>query len=219
MLSGIGNIKTSIQLTHALALKSYDIVINIWVCGYKTEKESCIQIVRTLYTPTNKEALVPQFIEYAPIRTIVCSETPVYNPNELPQYNYVDMESYAVENVCEYLRIPRLILKVPVDKIGAETRNFDTQKAQQQLRENIDMELLMKKISSYLSSLPKKYDSSLYQEHFRWTETERHILEYEIQKFVTLSDEDFHTFFQKHAGENKKDFLKKLKDYTQSISL
>ena len=42
---------------------------------------------------------------------------------------YVDMESYAVEKLAEFYKIPRLIIKVPADKVWEETKNFDKKRA------------------------------------------------------------------------------------------
>ena len=46
------------------------------------------------------------------------------------------MESWGIEYVCDKFRIPRVIVKVPVDKIGEEA--FDRGKAEKLLRENLD---------------------------------------------------------------------------------
>jgi len=56
------------------------------------------------------------------------------------------MESWAIEYVCDKFRIPRIILKVPVDKIGEE--EFDRAKGEKMLRENLDYEIIIKKLTN-----------------------------------------------------------------------
>ena len=57
------------------------------------------------------------------------------------------MESWGIEYVCDKFRIPRVILKVPVDKIGEEV--FDKEKASKMLAENLDYGEIIKKLMDY----------------------------------------------------------------------
>jgi hypothetical protein len=214
----MGNLKSSLMLTEALSQKSYDFVLNIWVCGYREKRESCIQIVRSVYAPTQKEILVPVFFEFAKLESILCSEIPVYKEEKLLWENYVDMESHALEMVCEHFHIPRLLLKVPVDKIGEETKNFDTQLAEKLLREHIDYTKLSENISSYLLSLPAKTSHESYKQHYSFTASEEILLEKYIAKYESLSQKDFSPFFQKQKHLAKKDFLRTLEDTNTSLA-
>jgi nucleoside phosphorylase len=60
--------------------------------------------------------------------SIAASEKPVFDEKDLIQFSsnmknknigekFVDMESYGFEMVCDSFSLPRIILKVPVDKI------------------------------------------------------------------------------------------------------
>ena len=138
----------------------YDFIINIWVCWFKKNwelkienwkiKDDFIQIWRIFNLTTKKEILVPIFFEFWPIKSIACSENIVYEKNVLWEENYVDMESFAVEFVADKFKIPRIILKVPVDEVWDETKNFDFEKALKLLEGNIDYKLLIEKIREYL---------------------------------------------------------------------
>ncbi|MBQ9554377.1 hypothetical protein IJU97_05570 [bacterium] len=48
------------------------------------------------------------------------------------------MEARAIEYCADKFRIPRLIIKIPYDRIGEETKNFDKQEACRKLAENLD---------------------------------------------------------------------------------
>ena len=216
LVSWVGSQKTSIALTEALTHKKYDFVINIWVCGYRENSRSCIQILRSVKKETSKEILTPLFFEYAPLRSILTSDLPHY---DLPvEFEYGDMESYSIEHVCEYFRIPRMILKVPVDKVGEETEHFDIVRAQKMLEKNIDMKKLLEELEKYLNSLPEKTDISRYCEHYHFTASEKIIFEKYYLTFTSLSPESFKDFFQKYQHLWKKDFFKKCEEVSLKLS-
>ena len=124
--SGIGNYNTILELTKKLSEKKYDFVINIWVCGYTNiEKPNLIQVARSQNLANKKEILYPIVLEFAPLYSITCSEVAVFVPELLWENNFVDMESYGFEKVCESFQVARISLKIPVDNIGEETKNFD----------------------------------------------------------------------------------------------
>jgi len=149
--TGMGNYETIYALTKYLsdlAQKGikYDFVVNIGICGYTKSKPDLIQIARIFSISTQKEHLVPIFFEFAPLQSIACGERPALNEQELCGESYIDMESFAVEYVANKLKIPRLLLKVPIDRVGAETQTMDYKSAIQTLQKNIDRDLLLKKI-------------------------------------------------------------------------
>jgi hypothetical protein len=48
--------------------------------------------------------------------------------------------------VCESFQVARISLKVPVDKVGEETQNFNITKAKKLLEENINYHEILDKI-------------------------------------------------------------------------
>jgi len=147
-----------------------------------------VQIIRSVNAQTGKEIMVPVFFEHAPLVSILCSETPVYSLADEP---YVDMESYSIEQVCESHRVPRVILKVPIDKVGEETKDFDKNAALQTLKENIDMPKLIFEIKTYLSSLPKEYNIDQYISHYQLTFSENIIFQRYFHKYTSVLQADF----------------------------
>jgi hypothetical protein len=87
----------------------------------------------------------------------------------------VDMESYGFEMVCDSFSLPRIILKVPVDKIWIETKNFDYKKALNKLKENIPYEKLVRKIAEYFEWVEEKVDFEKYFKCFSFTFSEKEI--------------------------------------------
>lgn len=213
-----GCVETTLKLTEKLANENYDFILNYWVCGYKEEYKEVIQIARSIYIPSRKEIIVPYIFDIAPLRSISCSETPVYDAKKIWEENFVDMESYAVEKVCDHFQIPRLILKVPVDKIGEETRNFEREKAKNLLDKHLDFQKIFEKISEYLSKIPEKFCLEKYENHFSFTVSEKIIFEKYYSKYTTLAHKDFEDFFEENKKLWKKDFLKKLEEINNKLS-
>ena len=56
------------------------------------------------------------------------------------------MESWGFELVADHFRFPRLLLKVPCDKVGEETLNFDRTLALSKLAQGINYQDLIQKI-------------------------------------------------------------------------
>ena len=66
--------------------------------------------------------------------------------------DFFDMESFGVEYIGQKYKIPRVLLKVPVDRIGEETKNFDYKKALTMLEHNIPYHEVLEKIKVYITS-------------------------------------------------------------------
>lgn len=124
---GIWNYEAISSLEHYLTLNNEPTFIrNIWVCGYwnsKNEKISQpIQVASVFNLHTQKEMIIPPFLQIAPLKTCFCSENVVY---EKPKFQnevwnsteemYFDMESRWIEFIASKYKYPRLILKVPFD--------------------------------------------------------------------------------------------------------
>ena len=150
LCTGMGNYETIYNLTKYFTenqetLDDY-IVINIWICWYRGEKEKNIQVWRIKNINTKKELIVPISSEFSKISSIYSSETPVLQPLENEKSWYVDMESWAIEYCCDKFRVPRIILKVPYDRIWEETKSFNKDDACKLLSENIDCWKLIEKL-------------------------------------------------------------------------
>ena len=152
--SWVGNYETILTLTKFLSdqearWKKYDFLVNIGVCGHWGNPEKIIQVGRIWNINTEKESLVPIIFDFAKVESIICSEEPILERDILDKgkSNYVDMESFAVEFIAQKWKMPRAILKVPVDEVGEETRRFDREMALGMLRENVKWDELVKNIN------------------------------------------------------------------------
>lgn len=224
-----GNYNTILNLTRFLEQNSdSDFVINIWVCwysnnlnffqGYNINKKSdiFIQVARIFNLSNSKEIIVPHLIDFWELSSILCSENIIYNEKDLLWEDFVDMESYGFEKVCDSFSIPRIIIKVPIDKVWKETKNFDFEKANILLK-NLNYNELLKKILSYLWSdinIHKKivqreiFDE--YKKYFWFTFSESEIFKKYYYKYLALIWNNFNEFFEKNKNFNKKDFIKVL---------
>ena len=216
----IGNYNMILNLTKFLENNTFDLILNIWVCWYKKKKEKFIQIIRIKNLSNNKELIVPNIIDFGKLESICSSEKIIYDNEKLWDENFIDMESYWFETVCNDYSIPRVILKIPVDKIWKETDNFNFVKAKKYLKLNIDYKLLFEKIENYLQNLKnneiwKKIKEKIIN-NYKWSFSEKIILEKLINKYIILELGNIDLFFKKNTkcqnGKDlsKKEFLKKL---------
>ena len=111
----VWNYNTILNLTKIFGTKNFEKIINIWICGYKNEHKNIIQVWITTNFQTKNQLAVPIFKKIADIEEIVCSEIQLQNFDF--DENYIDMESWGVELVCNNFNIERYILKVPLDNI------------------------------------------------------------------------------------------------------
>lgn len=212
LLLGMWNYETIYNLTNKLNKKSYDFIVNIWVCWYKEEKIDFFQVSRIYNYAKKKEALVPVFFQFWCLENIACREVPVINPKYIWNENYIDMESYWVEFISDKFKIPRILLKVPVDKVGFETRNFNRKKALELLWENIDYKKLLDDIILYLKESPKKGELTKYFDYYRMTFSEKVIFEKLYNEYKVFWWDNFDDFFEKNNDLWKKEFLNKIRE-------
>lgn len=216
------NYNMILNLTRFLENHDFDLVINIWVCWYGKSNNKLIQVWRVFNLSNHKELIIPQIIDFWILESIACSEKPVYNEKKLLDENYIDMESYGFEKVCDSFSVPRIILKIPVDKIWEETKKFDFKKAEKYLRENLDYKELFKKINSYLENhfniWKGKYKIhidifDIYNKKFNFTFSENEIFKRLYYRYISLVNKDFDSYFEINKDQNKKNFLKELESY------
>lgn len=129
---GVGNYETISSLVHYLTQNPEPTFIwNIWICGYrnqnKEKKSDPFQVTSVVNIHTEKEMIIPPFLQIAPMKNCFCSENIVLEKpkfqNEISLINeemYFDMESRGVEFVASKYKLPRLVLKIPYDFIWEE---------------------------------------------------------------------------------------------------
>lgn len=130
---GIWNYEAISSLEHYLTKNPEPTFIwNIWICGYRNptneKKSEPIQVSNVINIHTEKESVIPPFLQIAPLKTCFCGETIVY---EKPKFTkeiwtiddemYFDMESRWIEFVASRYKLPRLFLKIPFDFVWKET--------------------------------------------------------------------------------------------------
>ena len=129
---GIWNYETISSLENYLTKNSEPTFIwNIWICGYwnpKNEKKSGpVQVASVINVHTEKEMIIPPFLQIAPLKTCFSSENVVYKKPEFQKKiwavddeMYFDMESWWLEFIASKYKYPRLILKIPFDFIAED---------------------------------------------------------------------------------------------------
>lgn len=230
---GLRNIKTSflttwiwnynmiLNLTRFLEKnKDFDFVMNIWVCGYINEKKDLLQIARIFNLSNKKELIIPHLVNYWELSSISTSEKVVYDKVDLDWEIYVDMESYWFEKVCDSFSLPRIILKIPIDRVWEETIKFDFNKAKDWLEKNIDYKLLFEKIISYLENtftFQKIVHENLvfekYKNNFWFTFSENEIFKRLYYRYLAFVNGDFEKYFDENKELEKREFLGVLEKY------
>jgi hypothetical protein len=215
------NYKTIMNLWLYLTQQKYDFIVNIWVCWYVWEYQKIIQISAIKNISNNKELISPIFLEFTKIKSIACSDKIIYDPEKLEWEQFVDMESYWFEMICDKFNIPRIILKIPVDKIWEETKNFDFQKAKKYLSENINYFELLEKIEEYLENTSPQPSPLEERENviknkilnnFKFSFSENIIINKLLNRFIVLELWNLEEFFEENSGLGKKEFLNKLRN-------
>ena len=137
---GIWNYETISSLENYLNKNSEPTFIwNIWICGYwnpnNEKKSEPIQVASVINIHTEKEMIIPPFLEIAPLKTCFSGENVVYEKLEFKKViwtidneMYFDMECWWIEFVASNYKYPRLILKIPFDFVWKETESFKKEK-------------------------------------------------------------------------------------------
>ena len=126
----IWNYETISSLEHYLTEnKEPTFIWNIWICGYWNPNNEKlidpIQVASVINIHTQKELIIPPFLQIAPLKNCFCGESIVHEKPEfgnkiwiIEDEMYFDMESWWVEFVASKYKFPRLILKIPFDFAG-----------------------------------------------------------------------------------------------------
>lgn len=208
LVSEIWNYKTIFNLTKHLSENKYDFVVNIWICWYVKEIKP-FQVARIFNIVSNKELIIPVPFKFLKLESIGCSDKIIYEEKELRDEKYVDMESFWFEFVLDRFKVPRLIIKIPFDKIWTkETTSFDKTKLDKLIKQ-VDYESLLKEIIDFLDKYKKEeIDFSKYHSHYKFTFSEKLIFEKLYFRYSSIIWNDFDTFFETNKDLDKKAFLK-----------
>ena len=209
----IWNYNVLLNLSRFLENNDFDFVLNIWICWYINNYKDVFQVSRIYNIANSKELIVPTIINWYDLWSIVTSDHVVYDSKLLFDESYVDMESYGFELVCDSFKIPRLLLKVPVDKVWIETKNFDFKKADSFLKDNIDYQDLLLKLENYLSNTKEETNFEKYFLEYNFTFSEKEIFKKLFYRYMSLVWDDFDNYFKQNKTLNKKTFLKDLETF------
>jgi len=155
---GIWNYETISSLEHYLTEHKEPIFIwNIGICGYRNpdnkKKSDPIQVASVINIHTEKEMIIPPFLEIAPLKTCFSGENIIYEKPEfkkeiwtIDDEMYFDMESWWIEFVDSKYKYPRLILKIPFDSVEEE-KNY------KEIAEKLDNVLKNLPYHDYLSKI------------------------------------------------------------------
>ncbi|MCD5382923.1 hypothetical protein LR002_02265, partial [Candidatus Gracilibacteria bacterium] len=217
--TGIGNFDSIYNLTKFLEGKDFDFVANFGICGYKNQKPDFVQIGRIFGKAKEKEFLVPQFINFGKISSILSSEKIIFEEKEIGEENFVDMESFGIEFVLEKTGIPRAFFKFPFDKIGSkDTKNFKEKlpEIKNILQENFYYEKFFQKVKNFLEKNNKKNFEKefifLEKNIGNFTFQEKNIFEKKFFEFETLVQNNIFDFLKNIFQKEKEFFANKKKD-------
>ncbi|MDR2190137.1 MAG: hypothetical protein LBP53_02905 [Candidatus Peribacteria bacterium] len=161
LCTGIGNHLSIFHLTKFLTQHRDEqyFIINLGVCGYhfpegKKSDFPCIQGSVIHHLSLEKEAIVPLFLQVAPLGNLISSDVIVNHPQQLAKFPsshplFIDMESWGIELVAQAFQLPRLFLKVPVDTIGTETQHFNRAQALEKLQRQLPYKTVIEKVLHY----------------------------------------------------------------------
>lgn len=160
---GIWNYETISSLEHYLTENMKPTFIwNIWVCGYwnpkKEEKSNPIQVASLINVHTQKEMVIPPFLQIASFKNCFCGESIIYEKPEFKDKTwitddevYFDLESRWIEFISSKYKYPRIILKIPFDFIGEEKK--EKEKNYKELIEKMDEILRYLPYHDYLEKI------------------------------------------------------------------
>lgn len=132
----MGNYQTIYTLTNYLAEHhEVDELLFVGVCGRVQTNESLVQVANVINATTQKEIVLPVHRTYAPLVTMLSSEVAIHTPEQMGNYQYVDMESRWVALVAEKSRLPCTILRIPIDEIwSVACTTFDRTRAIEEMK-------------------------------------------------------------------------------------
>lgn len=190
-----------------------DFIINIWVCWAKNETFfNFFQVYRIKNNSNNREIICPNYLKFLPLKSILSSERIITEKKDLQDEDFVDMESYWVDFICNREEIPYLIIKKPFDLIWENSKKVDLKELQNSLK-NFNYLELFEKIENFFNDNKKEnYDKeiSILKEKLRLTFSETEMLKKYINKEISFW-ESFSDIFEKLIHLDKEYFLELVK--------
>lgn len=216
LLSGVGNYQTLATLQNYLFSHQVDFIINIWVCGIhpniKNIPTPLVQAYRIKNLANLRESIVPLYLEVSPLISLASSEKIITSSEELLWENFVDMESYAIDFVATKEKIPYMILKLPLDRVGEESKYIDTKEIENLFWE-VSFSSILTQVEDFLiknnreeNNVPESYFSL-----FPMTFSEREIFKKQYFRYEALKL-DIDEFIAQNKELPKKEFFKKLQE-------
>lgn len=164
---GIWNYETVSSLENYFTKNSEPTFIwNIWICGYwnpnNEKKANPIQVSNIINIHTEKEVIIPPFLQIAPLKTCFSGENVIYRKPEfkreiwtMDDEMYFDMESRWIEFVASRYKLPHLILKIPFDFVWKETEDLKKENSFKDMLvylEDLPYHDYLKKILSWINN-------------------------------------------------------------------
>lgn len=166
-----------------------DFIVNIWVCGKKDETHNdFFQAYRIKNLSNQKESLCPIYVKNLSLKSLACSDKIITDINEIGDENFVDMESFWIDFICDKEKIPYIIIKKPFDVVSKDSlkvEKWDLEKSLQWF----DYETLLSQIQDFLNQNKKDNFENIIQnikEHFRLTFSETEMLKKHINKEIAF---------------------------------
>ena len=200
------------------------------------------QVANILELETWKELIVPVFFKFWKLATCISANKPIKDIylNEI-KYKFgitdinneknlsnistafsnffiLDMESYGIEFVSDKFNIPRIILKIPIDKSEKELINFNYKKALEILEKNLNYKELLQQIKEYLDKNKKNYNNSNLEKYYRtlhFSQRQKEIFNFLYKKYCFVVGNNFDSFFYSFIDQNKN--LKDKKIITKNL--
>lgn len=215
LLTGVGNYNVIYTLKDYIDKNARpDFLINIWVCWVKENQylsDNFLQVSRIKIDSNQKEFLPPVYIKTAQLISILSSEKIITSPLDLWVENYVDMESFWIDFICQKEKIPALILKKTFDIVWKESKNVNIVELQSSLK-RYDYKLVLDQVREYLvKNIPQEENLLKYKQHFWFTFSEFEQFKKQRNKFIAF-EYNFEDFFEENKDLAKKEFLEKLKN-------
>ncbi|EKE30248.1 MAG: hypothetical protein ACD_2C00017G0005 [uncultured bacterium (gcode 4)] len=202
--------ETVFSLTKYLEKNEIDFLVNIWICWKINDSTELLQIWRVVNS-VGKELIVPVPFEFAPLSSIICLDAMARNPDDLKWEDYADMESFWVEFISSKYQIPRIILKLPADKIW---NAFDKDLLKTKCEElwNIDYMKLISEIIKFTNNRIKPQNTDYIKENYRFTFQEFEQMKFRINKYEALTKGQFKDFFEQNNHLKKDEFIRLLEN-------
>lgn len=190
-----------------------DFIINIGVCWCKNDKyKDFFQVYKIKNLSNNREVIVPVYIEYLDLKWIYCSDKIITSKDELIEEDFVDMESYWIDFICDKEKIPYILIKKTFDIVSEKSKKVDLEEIKNSFKD-LDYDKLFLLIEEFFNKeiwLNYENEIALLKEKFRLTFSETNILKNYINKKISFW-ENFLDIYNYLIWLDKKEFLEEIK--------